>query len=76
MAFGGGGQRTVYVPAPQSTDNSAAEAEKKRKKDKHALEQSYGQAMQASKTYMPVYDDADNTLSSSSLLNLSGKLGG
>lgn len=77
MGFGGGKQQTVYVPAPQTQDTSAADAAAaKKRKEKHALEQSYGQAMQMAKKYMPNYNEADNTLSSSSLLNLSGNLGG
>ena len=57
MGFGGGKAKTVYVPAPQkAADTSAAEeADRKKKKDRRALEQSYGQALQAAQRYMPVY---------------------
>lgn len=74
MGFGGGKTKTVYVPAPQTADTSAAEA--KKKKEKRSLEQSYGQALQTAQKFMPHYSESDDTLSSSSLLNLSGRLGG
>lgn len=77
MGFGGGKTKTVYVPAPQTADTSAAEAaDAKKKKEKRSLEQSYGQALQTAQKFMPHYSESDDTLSSSSLLNLSGRLGG
>lgn len=78
MGFLGGGGGTTYVQATPAADTTAKAdaAEKKRKENKRALEQSYGQALQTAKRYMPTYSEADSTLSSSSLLNLSGTLGG